>query len=51
MAEVILNFVMVTVIVVDVDNRFRSAFKVMCKILKLVLWSLSRSNYKENSVE
>ena len=35
MEQVILTFGMVAVVVVDADNRFRSTFEAMCKILKL----------------
>ena len=51
MEQVILNFGMVAVVVVDNDNRFRITFEDMCKILKLTFWPLSRGNHKGNSVE
>ena len=51
MEQVILTFGMVSVVVVDADSRFRSTFEVMCKLLKLIFWSLSYRNYKRNSVE
>ena len=37
MEEVVLNFGMVTVVVVDADSRFRSIFEAMCKVLKITL--------------
>ena len=49
--QVILTFGMVAVVVVDADNRFRSTFEAMCKLLKLTFWPLSRGNHKGNSVE
>ena len=36
MEQVVLNFGMVAVVVVDVDGRFRNTFEAMCKILKLI---------------
>ena len=51
MEQVILTFGMVVVVVVDADSRFLSTFEVMCKLLKLIFWSLSCGNYKRNSVE
>ena len=41
---------MVAMVVVDVDSCFRSTFEVMCNILKMIFWSLSHGNHKENNV-
>ena len=51
MAQVVLSFGMVAIVVVDADNRFRSTFEAMCKSLKLTFWPLARGNHKGNSVE
>ena len=51
MKQVILTFGMITAVVVNTDSRFRSTFEAMCKLLKLIFWSLSRRNHKGNSVE
>ena len=51
MKEVVLNFGMVAVVVVDADSRSRSIFEAMCKVLKINLWPLARGNHKGNSVE
>lgn len=51
MEQVIQHFRMVLIVVVDVDNRFKSIFEAMCKILKLVLFPLSRRNHKGNGAE
>ena len=51
MEQVVLNFGMVAIVVVDADSRFRSTFEAMCKTLKLTFWPLSRGNHKGNSVE
>ena len=42
---------MVAIVVVDANNRFRSTFEDLCKMLKLTFWPLSRGNHKGNSVE
>lgn len=51
MEQVVLNFGMVAIVVVDADSRFLSKFEAMCKILKLTFWPLSRGNHKGNLVE
>ena len=51
MTEVVLNFGMVAVVVVDADSRSRRTFKALSKILKLTFWSLVRGNHRGNSVE
>ena len=51
MEQVILNFGMVVIAVVDDDSRFRSTFEAMCKMLKITFWPLSRGSQKGNSVE
>ena len=51
MVEVVLNFDMVAVVVVDADSRLLSTFEAMCKILKFTFWPLARGNHKRNSVE
>ena len=38
MEQVIFNFGMVAVVLVDTDNRFRITFEDMYKILKLTFW-------------
>ena len=51
MAQVILGFGMVDIVMVDADSRFRSTFEVMCQSLKSTFWPLARGNHKGNSVE
>ena len=51
MEQVILNFGMVAVVVVDANNRFRSTFEAMYKLLKLVFWPLAHGNHKVMSTE
>jgi len=51
MEQVLLNFGMVAVVVVDADGRFRNTFEATRKMLKLSFWLLSRGNHKGNSVE
>ena len=51
MEQVVLNFGMVAIVVVDADSRFLSKFEAMCKILKLTFWPLSRGNHKGNLAE
>ena len=49
--EVIMTFGMVAVLVVDADSKFLKDFEIMCQILRIHLWPLSRGNHKGNSVE
>ena len=49
--QVVLNYYMVTIVVVDADSMFENTFKAMCRILKLIFWSLSCGKHKGNSVE
>ena len=51
MEEVVLSFGMVSVVIIDTDNRPRGAFEEMCKFLQIIFWPLSRVNHKGNSVE
>ena len=51
MEEVALLFGMTSVIVVDVDRKFRSVFDNMCKALKVHFFPLSRGNHKGLSVD
>ncbi len=51
MDEVLLTFGMCSVIVVDADSKFRSAFEDTCKKLRIMFWPLARGNHKGLSVE
>ena len=51
MEQVVLNFGIVAIVVVDADSRFLSKFVAMYKILKLTFWPLSCGNHKGNLVE
>ena len=51
MEDVVLNFGIVAVVVVDADSKFLGTFKDMCSILKIQFWPLARGNHKGNSVE
>ena len=49
--DVIMNFGMCSVVVIDDGSTFKNAFMDMCKKLRLHYWCLSRGNHKGNSVE
>ena len=51
MEQVILNFGMVAIVVVDADNRSKSIFEAMCELLKITFWPLARGNHKGMSTE
>ena len=51
MEEVVLSFVMVSVIVLYSDSRFQGVFEAICKFLLITLWPLARGKHKGNSVE
>ena len=51
MEEVVLNFGMVDMVVVDADSQFCSTFEAMYKVLNITLWPLAHGNHKGNSVE
>ena len=51
MEEVLLNFGMCAVIVIDYDSTFKGTFQKMCDPLKIIYWWISRGNYKGNSVK
>ena len=45
MKEVVLNFGMVVVVVVNADSRYCTTFEAMCKVLNITLWPLARGNH------
>ena len=52
MEQVLLNFGMCSVVVVDADSKFWSVFEKMCDKLKIILWpALARDNHKGPSAE
>ena len=51
MEQVILNFGISAIVVVDDGSSFKGAFKTMCEQLKITFWALSRGNHKGLSVE
>ena len=51
MEQVILNFGISAIVVVDDGSTFKGAFKAMCEQLKVTFWALSRGNHKGLSVE
>ena len=51
MTDVILNFGMCAVIVVDAGSNFRGIFEEMSKLLDITFWPLARGNHKGNGAE
>ena len=50
MEEDVLSFDIESVVVVDVESRFRGAFEEMCKCLQMKFSILARGNHKGNIV-
>ena len=51
MANIVLSFEMVSVVVIDDGSSFKGVFIKMCTKLGVTYWCLSRGNHKGNSVE
>ena len=50
MEQVVFNFGMVAVVVVDADSKFLSLFKDMCLTLDFILWPIAHGNHKGISI-
>ena len=51
MSDIVMNFGMCSVVVIDDNSTFNIVFILMCKHLKINYWCLSQGNYHGNSVE
>ena len=51
MSEVVMTFGMYSVVIIDDNRPFKYVFIIMCEVIKLGYWCLSRGNYCGNYVE